>query len=63
MVSKLKDHTSWGMIQAMERASERVDSWPEWKKAAFSLRHQESEEPLTLQVHSCSPDTPKEFEK
>lgn len=41
MVSNLKDHTAWGMIQAMERASERVSSWPEWKRTGFSLGRRE----------------------
>jgi hypothetical protein len=47
MVSNLKDHSSWSMIQAAERASERVNSWPEWKRNGFNFRRQDSSQQQT----------------
>jgi hypothetical protein len=34
----LKDHTAWSHVQAIERASKRVSSWPAWKRNATLFR-------------------------
>ena len=60
MVSNLKDHTSWGMIRSMERASERVNSWPEWKKVAFTLSRPKSNESPKVRVSSTQTDSNKQ---
>jgi hypothetical protein len=40
MESNLKVSSSWSQLKAVERASERVRSWPEWKRTAVSYRMQ-----------------------
>jgi hypothetical protein len=37
----LKSQSSWSQMQNLERAIERVSSWPEWKRTAFSYRMEE----------------------
>jgi hypothetical protein len=34
----LKNHSSLSQMRALERASERVNSWPEWKRSATLYR-------------------------
>lgn len=59
MVTKLKDHTAWSMIEAMERASVRVDSWPEWKKTAFVTTKEQSTEYCAVETCSTSTEGPE----
>ena len=40
----LKSQSSWSQMQNLERAIERVSSWPEWKRTAFNYRIEESSE-------------------
>jgi hypothetical protein len=44
MNMSLKERSSWGQLKAVERASERVNSWPEWKRTAINYRVQSSKE-------------------
>lgn len=41
---RLKEHSSWSQLKAVERAHERVKSWPEWKRAAVNYREQPSKD-------------------
>ena len=47
MVVTLKSQSSWSQMQNLERAIERVNSWPEWKRTAFSYRNAESSKEAT----------------
>jgi len=40
----LKDHTAWNHMQTATRASERVSSWPEWKRNATLFRESNEDE-------------------
>jgi hypothetical protein len=40
----LKDHTAWSHVQATERASKRVSSWPAWKRDATLFRESDENE-------------------
>jgi len=39
MQKKLKERSSWGQLQAMDRAAQRVSTWPAWKRAAVQYRN------------------------
>lgn len=41
MEMMLKVQSSWSQMQNLERAIQRVSSWPEWKRTAFNYRNQE----------------------
>lgn len=43
MENCLKAHSSWNQMKAVERASERVHSWPEWKRSVVTYRRQDSQ--------------------
>jgi hypothetical protein len=45
MRSNLKDRSSLSIIRSMEKASDRVNSWPEWKRESFSFRRQDLARP------------------
>jgi hypothetical protein len=48
MEVSLKSQSSRSQMQNLERATERVRSWPEWKRSAFSYRIEESSEQATV---------------
>jgi hypothetical protein len=48
MEVSLKSQSSRSQMQNLERATERVRSWPEWKRSAFSYRIEESSEKATV---------------
>jgi hypothetical protein len=41
MARALKQQSSWSQMKNLERAVERVSSWPEWKRTAFNYRSDE----------------------
>ena len=40
----LKDHSSLSQMRTVQRASERVSSWPEWKRSTILYRDAGSSE-------------------
>lgn len=41
----LKDHSSFSQVRTVQRASERVSSWPQWKRSTILYRSSEPAEP------------------
>lgn len=39
MQKNLKERSSWGQLQAMDRAAQRVSTWPAWKRTAVQYRN------------------------
>lgn len=52
MNMSLKQCSSWGQLKAVERASERVSSWPEWKRTAITYRVPTSKEQSAPQAEA-----------
>jgi len=46
MENNLKAHSSWSQMRAVEQASERVQSWPEWKRTALTYRQSPREQTI-----------------
>ena len=45
--SKLKD-TTVGYLRTLDRARERVSSWPQWKRETIQYRYSESTKAVVL---------------
>lgn len=52
----LKDHTAWNHLRATERASQRVSSWPVWKRDATLFR-EPGEQPLVSEIQDTHEET------
>lgn len=57
MVRALKIESSWDQMRNLDRAAERVNSWPEWKRTAFSYRRRDETEDSSSTQVACSQKT------
>lgn len=49
----MKDHSSLSQMRTVQRASERVSSWPEWKRSTILYRDAGSSEHSELRCSDC----------
>jgi hypothetical protein len=52
--SKLKEHYSLDHMRTLDRASERVSSWPQWKRKTFRYKGTESSKSKEME---CTKET------
>jgi len=55
----LKDHSSLSQMRTVQRASERVSSWPEWKRSTILYRLAE----LNRELDIPGSEVPAEIER
>ena len=58
-MANLKTHSSWSHLRTVDRASQRVSSWPQWKKSSSIYRNPDSPEQTSV---NCKPQTPRDSE-